>query len=63
MKRLILLALFAASLAHAGGVVLGPPPEPPASTPTPSEPLPPATIDCIAAALDAGRDPSEECEL
>ena len=63
MKRLILLALFAASLAHAGGVVLGPPPEPPASTPPPSDPLPPDVIDCIVAALQAGLDPEVECDL
>ena len=63
MKRLVLLALFAASLAHAGGVVLGPPPEPPTSSSSPSDPLPQETIDCLVAALDAGLDPIEECDL
>ena len=63
MKRLILLVLFAASLAHAGGVVLGPPPEPPTSSSSPSDPLPQETIDCIVAALNAGLDPVEECDL
>lgn len=63
MKRLILLALFAASLAHASGIVLGPPPEPPISSSTPADPLPQETFDCIVAALNAGLDPAEECDL
>lgn len=63
MRLLIVLALLGAPIAHAGSVVLGPPPEPPASTPTPSNPLPPATIDCIVAALQAGLDPEVECDL
>ncbi len=63
MKWWIVLALFAASLAHAGGVVLGPPPEPPTSTPSPSDPLPQETIDCIVAAVQAGLDPEVECDL
>jgi hypothetical protein len=63
MKRLVLLMLFAASLAHAGGDVLGPPSEPPASSSSPSDPLPQETIDCIVAALDAGLDPVDECAL
>jgi len=63
MRRLVLLMLFTASVAHAGGVVLGPPPEPPTSSSSPSEPLPQETIDCIVAALDAGLNPVEECDL
>ena len=63
MKRLVLLMLFVASAAHAGGVALGPPPELPTSSSSPSHPIPQETIDCIVAALDAGLDPAEECEL
>ena len=63
MRLLIVLALLGAPIAHAGGVVLGPPPEPPTSTPSPSDPLPQETIDCIVAALQAGLDPEVECDL
>lgn len=63
MKRLVLLMLLAASATHAGGVVLGPPPTPPSGSSSPSDPLPQETIDCIVAALDAGLDPIEECDL
>tara|TARA_A100001037_G_C14883943_1_gene515223 strand:- start:151 stop:342 length:192 start_codon:yes stop_codon:yes gene_type:complete len=63
MRLLIVLALLGAPIAHAGGVVLGPPPEPPTSTPSPSDPLPQETIDCIVAAVQAGLDPEVECDL
>ena len=63
MRALIIVTMLAASVAHAGGVVLGPPPEPPTSSSAPGTPLPPATIDCIVAALDAGLNPVEECGL
>ena len=63
MRLLIVLALLGAPIAHAGGVVLGPPSEPPTSTPSPSDPLPQETIDCIVAAVQAGLDPEVECDL
>ena len=63
MKRLLLLALLVAPLAHAGGVVRGPPPEPPTSPPAPADPLPQETIACIVAALQAGLAPEVECDL
>lgn len=64
MKSIVFaVALFAASLSHAGSVVLGPPPEPPTSSSVPADPLPPETIECIVAALEAGLDPVEECDL
>lgn len=63
MKMLLVFMLLAAPVAHASGVVLGPPPEPPTSSSTPADPLPPETVECILAALDAGLDPVEECGL
>ena len=63
MKALILAALLVAPISHAGGVALGPPPEPPTSSSAPADPLPPETIECIVAALEAGLDPVEECDL
>ena len=64
MKSIFLaVAFLAAPIAHGGGVALGPPPEPPTSSSVPADPLPPETIECIVAALEAGLDPVEECDL
>tara|TARA_R110000803_G_C11959949_1_gene318586 strand:+ start:1391 stop:1582 length:192 start_codon:yes stop_codon:yes gene_type:complete len=63
MIRIIIAALFLASAAAAGGVALGPPPEPSTSENVPSEPLPTETIECIVAAIEAGLNPIEECDL
>lgn len=63
MRLLLVFMLLVAPIAHAGGVALGPPPEPPISSSTPADPLPPETVECILAALDAGLDPVAECGL
>lgn len=63
MKRFILLALFAASSAYAGGDALGPPPTPTVSSEEPGPPLPQQTIDCIKAALEGDLNPITECDL
>lgn len=63
MRALIIVTMLAASVAHAGGLVLGPPPESSDSSSAPGNPLPPETLDCIVAALNAGLNSIEECEL
>ena len=65
MKTLILAALLVAPIAHAGGVVLGPPPELQVvvANEEPAQPVSDETIECILAALEAGLDPVEECDL
>lgn len=63
MRTMILAAFLAAPIAHAGGVVLGPPPEPPTSSSVPADPLPPETIECIVDAISSGNDPVVECDL
>ena len=63
MKRLILLALFTASLAHAGGVVLGPPAKPDPVEAGSTASLAAGVVSCIVDSLSQGLDPSEECDL
>jgi len=63
MKSIVLAVALFASPALAGGVVLGPPPEPPTSSSAPADPLPPETIECIVDAISSGNDPVVECDL
>jgi hypothetical protein len=60
----LLISCVIATPALSAGVVLAPfPPEPPTSSSTPADPIPPETIECLVNAISAGLDPAEECDL
>lgn len=60
----LLISCVIATPALSAGIVLAPsPPEPPISSSTPADPLPPETIECLVDAISAGLDPAVECGL
>lgn len=64
MMTRLLCVLMVCGTASAAESVLGPPDSRPRPVVVePETPIPPDVIDCIVAALDAGLDPIEECDL
>ena len=64
MMMRLLCVLMVCGTASATESVLGPPDSQPRPVVVePGTPIPPDVIDCVVEAIEAGRDPAQECEL
>ena len=64
MRMRLLFFLIICGTASATESVLGPPDSQPQRVIVePETPIPPDVLECIVAAIEAGLDPAEECDL
>ena len=64
MRMRLLFFLILCGTASATESVLGPPDSQPQPVIVePGTPIPPDVLECIVAAIEAGLDPAEECDL